>query len=411
MSALVSPTVERVLRGELCAGCGLCAALSNSALEMVSVSPGYDRPYPRSPYARLDPATEKVISQSCPGAVVEPWPTDAIGQHPTWGPHRQVLTGQAADPAVRYAASSGGAISALLIYALRTGMVDRVVHIGVGHSPTRNAVAVSTTAEEVLARSGSRYTASATLVDIDAQLSQGGRFAFVGKPCDASALRRLARHDHRVAQHVPLIISFFCGGIPSHDGVERILTALGVERDAVTAFRFRGQGWPGNCVAETEAGEASMSYEESWGAFLSKEVQFRCKICPDSVGGVADIACADAWFGDEDGYPSFTEAEGRSLIVARTELGDALVSQAVAAGALRVEACPISDIDLMQPSQARRKRLVRARTSALPVVLQPVPTMAGLMVNEAARVTPLREAVQNFLGVMRRTFSNRRSRL
>ena len=53
--------------------------------------------------------------------------------------------------------------------------------------------------------------------------------AFVGKPCDASALRRLAMSDPRVARHVPLIISFFCGGIPSHDGVGRILAAMGAE--------------------------------------------------------------------------------------------------------------------------------------------------------------------------------------
>ena len=55
-----------------------------------------------------------------------------------------------------------------------------------------------------------------------------------------------------------------------------------------------------------------MSYADSWGAHLSKHVQFRCKICPDAVGGVADIACADAWYGGDSGYPQFDEAAGRS---------------------------------------------------------------------------------------------------
>jgi coenzyme F420 hydrogenase subunit beta len=68
---------------------------------------------------------------------------------------------------------------------------------------------------------------------------------------------------------------------------------------------------------------AEMTYERSWGHHLSREVQFRCKICPDAVGGVADIACADAWYGGETGYPTFEEQSGRSLVVTRTAVGEA----------------------------------------------------------------------------------------
>ena len=50
-----------------------------------------------------------------------------------------------------------------------------------------------------------------------------------------------------------------------------------------------------------------MSYAQSWGEILTKHVQFRCKVCPDGSGGFADVACADAWYGDERGYPSFEE--------------------------------------------------------------------------------------------------------
>ncbi len=48
---------------------------------------------------------------------------------PVWGPWFQTLTGHAVDGDVRHQASSGGALSALLIHALATGVVDRVLHV------------------------------------------------------------------------------------------------------------------------------------------------------------------------------------------------------------------------------------------------------------------------------------------
>jgi coenzyme F420 hydrogenase subunit beta len=398
-----------VIRGELCTGCGLCAGVAPEGLRMASTPPGYNRPTPQGP---VSAAAEAVIAEACPGAVVAPWP-QAGDVHPYWGPLRQVTAGHAVDPEVRFEGSSGGAISALLIHALTSGLVDRVMHVAPDPAaPTRNVTAISRTPQEVLSRAGSRYTASSPLADIEAALAEGGRMAFVGKPCDASALRQLARSDPRVAAHVPLVISFFCGGIPSHDGVGRILKTLGVAAETVAAFRYRGRGWPGMAAATTTAGVAyEMSYAESWGAHLSKEVQFRCKICPDAVGGVADIACADAWYGDEEGYPSFAEEEGRSLIVTRTPAGDRLLEAALAAGVMQVEPLDPAEIDKMQPSQARRKRLIRARTAALPLLLQPAPRMAGLRVAEAAGRASAREQLQNLLGVVRRTLRGRRSRL
>lgn len=404
-----SPTVARVLKGELCSGCGLCAGVSGGAIRMESPPPGYNRPVTVGPISR---ATEAVIADACPGSTVAPW-TGEPKIHPYWGPWRRVDTGYALDETVRFEGSSGAAISGLLIHALRSGKVDRVLHIAPDPAdPTRNVTIVSRTPDEVLARAGSRYTSSSPLAGIEEALAEGGAMAFVGKPCDASALRQLARHDARVARHVPVVISFFCGGIPSHAGVGRILKTMALEDQEITEFRFRGRGWPGDCVATAKGREpVRMSYPDSWGGHLSREVQFRCKICPDAVGGVADIACADAWYGDEAGYPSFEEEEGRSLIVTRTAAGEALLDAAVAAGDVATTPLPIDEIDKMQPSQARRKRMILARLAALPLTLQPQPRMAGLKVLAAARRAPLMEALRNLAGTVRRTLQGRRSRL
>jgi coenzyme F420 hydrogenase subunit beta len=205
------------------------------------------------------------------------------------------------------------------------------------------------------------------------------------------------------------MLAFFCAGIPSRRAVNRVLEAIGVPPDELASFRYRGNGWPGKATATTHDGRvAQMSYEESWGGYLSKEVQFRCKICPDAVGGVADIACADAWYGGETGYPTFDELEGRSLIVSRTPRGQAVLEAAVAAKAVSVEPLAITEVDLMQPSQAQRKHAVRARMAALAVTLQPRPAVRGLSVARASRAASLKTQARNFLGTVRRIFLRRR---
>jgi coenzyme F420 hydrogenase subunit beta len=373
---------------------------------MRSSAPGYNRPEQLAP---IDDAREALIARACPGAVVAEWPS-APSVHPVWGPYHGVYTGHALDPDVRFKGSSGGAVTALAAQALAAGLVDRVVHVVANpDDPAGNLVRCSTTAAEIIEGAGSRYISSSPLSDIERVLGDGGSVAFVGKPCDVSALRRLALSDPRVDAHIPLMLAFFCAGIPSRRAVDRVLAAMDAPPDELAAFRYRGNGWPGSATATLRDGRvAQMSYERSWGGFLSKEVQFRCKICPDAVGGVADIACADAWYGGETGYPTFEELDGRSLIVTRTARGAAFLGAAVTARAVEVQALPIGEIDLMQPSQAQRKRLIRARTAALAATLQPRPRMRGLSVAEASRGARPADQLRNFLGTLRRILIRRR---
>jgi coenzyme F420 hydrogenase subunit beta len=154
-----------------------------------------------------------------------------------------------------------------------------------------------------------------------------------------------------------------------------------------------------------------MSYADSWGGHLSREVQFRCKICPDGVGGVADVACADAWNADARGYPSFEEKDGVSLVVARTAAGEALMRGAMAAGVVAASPLDVDRIEAMQPGQSRRKRLVRARVAALAMTLQPRPDFSGVMAGEAAKRASIGERLRDTLGTIRRVINGRRSRL
>jgi coenzyme F420 hydrogenase subunit beta len=230
----------------------------------------------------------------------------------------------------------------------------------------------------------------------------------VGKPCDIAALRALAEDRPEVAAAFPVMLSFFCAGVPSETGARAILAALGTDQEATARFRYRGQGWPGRATAELkDGGERSMSYHDSWGNILSKHVQHRCKICADGTGKAADIVCADAWESDAAGYPVFDEAEGVSLIVARTPLGARILADARAEGRIETAPFDVAALAAIQPGQRERRRALLARLMALRLTGRPVPRYRGLHLRAAARQNPMARNLKNFLGMVRRSLKAR----
>jgi coenzyme F420 hydrogenase subunit beta len=394
------------MRGDLCTGCGACVALAPGKLDLAMASPGFLRPVQRD---TLSDAEEGAISRTCPGLgqkVIAAGRSDSV----LWGPYVSMQTGWATDPAVRFAGASGGGLSALLIYLLQSESVDAVIQIAADpEMPIGNVTVVSTDASGVLASAGSRYAASAPLAGLLALVADGRRYAFVGKPCDAAALRAMCDADSKLAAAVPVILSFFCAGVPSQTGGLAVLTALDVDPRRVTNFRYRGNGWPGRATARLDDGsEHSMTYHESWGNILSKHVQHRCKICADGTGVAADLVCGDAWESDAEGYPRFEEEPGISLIVARTTLGAEILAAAQAKNAIETAPFKVTDLAMIQPGQRERRRALWARLAALRLTGRPVPHYEGLQITAAALQNPFSRNIKNFFGTLRRTFRAQR---
>lgn len=403
-----SSSLARVAQGDLCAGCGACAALAPGKVRMTMAAPGFLRPVQDAP---LEAAEEGAIARVCPGlgqSVAAGGRTDAV----LWGPYVSMQTGWATDPDLRFAGASGGGLSALLVHLLQTGTVDAVIQIAADpDNPIGNVTVVSTDAAGVLAAAGSRYAPSAPLDGLTTRVADGRRYAVVGKPCDAAALRAMRDADPALAVAVPVILSFFCAGVPSQTGGRAVLAALDADPARVTGFRYRGMGWPGRATAQLDDGsERSMTYHDSWGRILSKHVQHRCKICADGTGVAADLVCADAWESDAEGYPRFEEVPGVSLIVARTALGAKVLAAAQAAGAVETAPFDVGSLAAIQPGQRDRRRALWARLAALRLAGRPVPQYEGLQIAAAARQNPVGRNVKNFLGTLRRTFRPRPAR-
>lgn len=354
-------SLDSVKKYDLCTGCGLCEGLFGSeCVEVKLDSTGYLRPVQH----RILTQNESLILTSvCPGLNVR---HNEINEDydAVWGPIRSIHIGAACDNEVRHLGSSGGVLSAIQIYLLESGKVDYILGTSVSDSnPFGTNISICRTREDVLKCAGSRYAPSSPLKNISEHLELAGRFAFVGKPCDVTALRRLGQFDHRVNDKIQFFLSFMCAGVPSQHGSHNIIKKLGIQIENVDSLRYRGDGWPGLTKAILKDGTTrTMSYIDSWGKILSQYVQWRCKLCPDGTGEFADIACADAWHLDLNGTPDFTEQDGRSFIIIRSEKGNDLFNHCIKANVIdinkEVDSSYLQSVQLHQ-SYRRKTMLVR----------------------------------------------------
>ena len=382
--------LNRISEHGLCIGCGLCQSVAGPERVRMAMTPeGYERPVIRG---ALDHETVDRIYDVCPATRIEGLPDALIAPEttvdPVWGPCLRIVLSHAADPDVRYKASTGGVLSALAAYLLDTGRVEFILHVAAGANPMGGERHVSIDRAGVMQAAGSRYGPAAPLVDIDGILGRGRPFAFIGKPCDVAALRNLARHDARVGALCKYMLTPVCGGFMEAAAMRGFLAGMEIEERDVTAFRYRGHGCPGLTRIETADGRViEKNYLDMWGEDdTAWGLPFRCKVCPDGIGEAADIAASDTWPGGAPGWEGQDEDEGTNAVLARSPAGLELMEAAVRDGAL-VDAGDIGprEMDDYQPHQVKKKLSVWSRYAGLKAAGRLVPDVRRLRIEELAR--------------------------
>ena len=373
----------------LCSGCGICQSIAGSSkIKVVKSMNGFERPVI---IGDLDDATVDKIFQICPGTRIEGLPKNQLSSNTktdnVWGPWHRIVRAWAGNPKIRFEGSTGGVLTALAKFLLSEKRVDFILHVKASSKePTFGARFLSFTEADVLEATGSRYGPAAPLIDIDEVLSRGSPFAFIGKPCDISALRNLARYDERVDELVKYWLTPVCGGFMSPSSTDNFLTRNGVDRDKLLSLRYRGQGCPGPMQIETLHEKKKLHYLDYWGDDESTwNLPFRCKICPDGIGEAADIAASDTWIG---GSPTRSESKtdpGTNAVVVRTETGIELLEAAAKSGAINIEYdITPDDMSLYQPHQMYKKYAAYDRYQGLADEGRLVPITKRLRLKELA---------------------------
>ena len=361
----VIETVEDVAQRQLCCGCGACAYISPSTIEMVD-SLNHGR-RPRFKSQCRSTADDQAALRVCPGIGLEHRfdvsHPDLISELvPGWGPVLEVWEGHATDDAIRFAGSSGGAASALALACIEQAGMHGVLHIKArADVPYLNHTVLSTTRQEILSATGSRYAPASPCDGLQLIEDAPAPCVFIGKPCDVAAVDKAKQVRPALAEKVGVTIAFFCAGTPTTNATFKLLRRMGVDDPSqVVELRYRGNGWPGEATVtlRTEDGieTRSMSYEESWGEILTNDKQWRCHVCADHTGEFADIAVGDPWYRRVG-----PNERGSSLVLVRTERGRGIVRQAIEHGYLTLTRADASILPRSQPNLLRGRGAVWAR--------------------------------------------------
>lgn len=399
--------ISRAVACNLCNGCGACAGLAPDFISMIE-----DPTHGRRPVVAPTPEARRAARQvaaACSGLGSDHRTlprSDALDR--TWGPVRAAWIGYAGDDDIRFQGSSGGAVTALAAFALATGAAGAVAHtVADAADPRRSKTTLSRTRKGLLQGAGSRY-AQASPAEVLSQLP-AEPVLFVGKPCDVASVAKAKGAQPSLAAKLPLSIAIFCAGAPNLNGADQLLAALDMPQGAqLKSLRFRGAGWPGLMQAAwvqngVETLSKGISYATGWGQILQSHRRWRCRICTDHTGAFADISVGDPWHQAPEGEGD----RGKSLIIARTAAGEALIRAAIAAGALVAEAAPRDAIAQSQPNLLASLGAVWGRRLAMRAFLMPVPADRGLPLLRQWLALDMRAKAQSLGGTARRIMRHR----
>jgi coenzyme F420 hydrogenase subunit beta len=350
--------------------------------------------------------------RACPGFSMTrpPKSKEQIGDevfYDVWGPVLGVWEGFASDEQIRFEGASGGVATALALIGIEQLNMSGALHIRARRDvPYLNQTVLSHCREELLAGAASRYAPASPCDGLDLVERSDRPCVFIGKPCDAAAIKKMEHVNPKLVGKIGFSIAFFCAGTPSLQGNLEMLRQMGVEDpSSVVSLRYRGRGWPGMATVEYRLPdgtlqERQLTYDQSWGDILQKYRQWRCYICPDHIGEFADIAVADAW------HRSVEEHQpGRSVMIARTERGREIIERAIRDGYLKAESVSHKILPLCRPGQAEYQAQLWARLKTLKTMGVPSPDYRNFNFYRLWRSElSVKEKVRSVLSTVKRIF-------
>lgn len=377
---------------EYCAGCGLCHSVNNIPFTYIN---GFFKPI-------LKESDLNFCEQICPAGGKHIYRLDP---KLPWGRYENVYCSWSTDKKIRYTASSGGTLTALAVFLLNNNIVDGIIHTKVSKdSVIDTQYTVSYTIDDVVSRSGSRYTASSPLINLLGAIEEGKKYAFIGKPCDVIALNNYTQ-SQKFNQPIVLTMSFFCAGEPSRKANKKLLDCLGTSEKTCRKLIYRGNGWPGYATALDENNTSKrMTYNESWGSILGRDINHYCKFCMDGIGEFADIACGDAWYMNADGTPDFSEHDGRNVTFARTKAGQNILDQAYKAGILNLSSYDINELKFIQNYQYERRTHVYSRILGMRICGHNVPNYPMKIIKAYSDKLTLMQKLRISFGTVKRVW-------
>ena len=326
--------MEEVWNTDICSGCGACIAvcpadsLFYNGVDTHPVSTGYciqennhipcGACYAVCPRTSLRNQTKKEIGDyiSITGAQAV---VDSV--------HRQ----------------SGGAVTAILTYALQNNLIDAVVTVTEDRWTKKPSSTLITSAGDILTYAGSRYSWYTPVLSALKTAVIEKKFhsiAVVGVPCAVSAVRLMKESDNDLIlpfkKAIRLVIGLFCTEIFDYNKLfSNQMNTLSVRSWDITRMDIKR----GLIIEQGDGSTQTINLSDLLGS-----VRTGCHSCQDFTAQDADISAGS--IGTPDGY---------TTLITRTSIGKGFVDGAVRAGILLLSDNVSKDPIIAHASKKREK--------------------------------------------------------
>jgi coenzyme F420 hydrogenase subunit beta len=325
---------QEVIKPGLCSGCGACT--------------GYC-PYIKNYGERVGLVhdcrlSEGVCYRVCPRTATK---YDNLRRDTFKATSRDLVLGnstgiyfaRARDESIRGKGQYGGVVTALSVFALKSGIIDCALMTGGDFTGAKPVVA--DTPSEMIACAGSKFNASPSLsLYQEAVKKWFVNIGVIGRPCQVTAARKMQQVSEIKGERLSLIIGLFCMGSFSPEFYQ-FVKKRGLDK-------YEKMDIPGDVKFSRENEETCFPYDE-----VREYIRKACLICYDPLSELADLSIGST----ESDY-------GWNTLITRTAKGAKLVADAVGSGVVEIKEYPDKLLPLLRKAVFNKKKRVLERLDA-----------------------------------------------
>jgi coenzyme F420 hydrogenase subunit beta len=255
---------------------------------------------------------------------------------------------RAANEEIRRGAQHGGTVTALIVLALREGLIDAAVLAGVGEDLLPRGITIRVP-EAAAVMGKSRFVVSPTIAEFNrAVRTDCRRIGVVATPCQALALAKMrtqavAAPDSGI-EKLRIVIGLFCGWALSW----RELAAL--VREKTDLARVTGMDIPPSryhvLEVYTAEGTVPVSLDE-----VNSCIRPSCRSCGDMTAEFSDLSVGSARLPE-----GWEEARGWNQVIVRTRRGGDLLELARRKGVLEFRKVPSGNWEKLKAASLAKRR-------------------------------------------------------
>ncbi|PKP53100.1 MAG: coenzyme F420 hydrogenase [Bacteroidetes bacterium HGW-Bacteroidetes-1] len=373
MSVKNIDSLQKLIDNGICNRCGSCVGLSDGKIIFNNKEGRYLPQIIELP----DRETMDVILEACSGKAFNfpLYNTLLFGsntpKHIYTGAFRSINIGYSIDPKIRLNAASGGIISALLIYLLRTKEIDGAVVLGMSkEKPWLTQPFIASTEDEILEAAQSKYILSSVNEILPEISAFKGRLAYVGLPGQVQSIRALQRMNHPSVKNICYIFGPFYGNTLHFSSIKSFLRSYGeYDYKKIKKLFFRHGEWPGNMRVELNNGKVLQLKKFHANYLIPFHIVKNSLICTDLTNEFTDVSGGDAW------APVYEErGKGFSMVIGRSEKGEALLKKMQQDGFLNLSPLSLEEsIAMHSHGYDLKKRGSFIRMNFLKWIGKPIP--------------------------------------